>query len=120
MRVPDSLSRCPEELHFTQSEVQGELKIFNIQTFNIEQLQLADPYLFNIRQALLDPVRADKTHLRASRLYILRDNVLHYKQLMNGKLILLLAVRRTLITEILKAFHDSFITGGHAGISKKL
>lgn len=68
MKVPDTLKLYPGVTQVIPSEVQGEIKIMNIQKINVEQLQLADTYLFNIRQASLDPESADKAHLSASRL----------------------------------------------------
>lgn len=59
-----------------------------------------------IRQALLNQICTDKTHMRVWKLYILWDNFLHYKQFVNGETTLLLAVPRSLTSDILQAIHN--------------
>lgn len=118
MRVCDSLSRYPCKEEITDEGVAEEFQINLISQVNIHRLQLEDKYLAEIRGALLDPDSASNKFQRASRQYILKDDVLYFKSFERGISSHRLAVPAKLVPDILKAYHDDLTAGAHAGIAK--
>lgn len=118
IRMADLLSRYPLDKELNEEAAAEEIEINVIRCVNIRKLQLEDPFLGRIRQALLDPKSAERRILRSSRLYTLVDVVFHFKVYTCGQAKNILALPETLIDDVLKAYHESLASGAHMGIAK--
>lgn len=118
IRMADLLSRYPLDKELDEEAAAEEFEINVIRCVNIRKLQLEDPFLGRIRQALLDPESAERRTLRASRLYTLVDDFLHFEVYTCGQAKNILALPEALIDDVLKAYHESLASGAHMGIAK--
>ncbi|KAI5751119.1 hypothetical protein M8J77_004425 [Diaphorina citri] len=114
-KVADFLSRFPEEKFAEDDKIDACL---NVIVKNLNKMQMEDDYLFKIYSALINPDNADKRHYRLSRNYVLQDDILYYKHFNKDKKQLLIAVPQSLVSDILKFYHDNCLNGAHLGAEK--
>jgi len=128
--VPDVLSRTEinykiddtyESIKKLFTKLDNEKKIFEIKNgMDMREEQEKDDFCGSIIKVKLN--KLEKTHpnfkqiVRASRRYIITDNLLKLKNRKN----LLIVVPRHLVNDVLQYYHDKAIGGGHLGTDKTL
>lgn len=121
-QAADFLSRNPINLNNTinNTEKNKPYNINIVEPINIKILQTKDNYLKNIITALENTEIMDAKWQNIAKSYILNknDELLYYKEIINGSPKLVLAVPEILTKEIIQNFHDNKMVGAHLGVHK--
>lgn len=91
-----------------------------VEPINIHLLQTRDDYLQKIIETIKNPELAELNWLRKSKAYIINseDDLLHYRDIYNGKPKLVIALPDKLIKQVIEHFHDEKMSGAHLGVYK--
>lgn len=117
--VPDCLSRNPHRC-VTESEEKevDEIPTMLLKLEDIVKLQMEDPEIKEIREAIEDPGKATNIMAKSVRSYFIENGILYRKNVVNKGNTKLIVIPAKMRPEVLFECHDSPLTGGHLGFTK--